>query len=73
MWVVGALKKGVAQEGGMVIVVHSGDRGEQRETGARRARELSGAAIQVKGAGIGWESGELRGCTLGGQGLHSWW
>lgn len=57
----------------MVIVVHSGDRGEQRETGARGARELSGAAIQVKGAGIGRGSGELRGCTSGGRRLHSWW
>lgn len=69
MWVAGALKKGVTQEGGMVTMVHAGDCIEQRETGARGAGELSGEAS----AGIGWENGEPRGCTLGGRSLHIWW
>ena len=48
--VVGALQKAFRQEGGMVTTEgHSGYSTEQRDTGAREARELSGTTIQVKG------------------------
>lgn len=50
IWVVGALQKAFRQEGGMVTMEgHSGYSTEQRDTGAREARELSGTTIQVKG------------------------